>query len=62
MLHFFSLKEEKCKTIINSFKTIVPQKASIIRDNVIKIVKVENLVVGDIVLIKAGDKIPAVNH
>lgn len=37
----------------------MPQKARVIRDSVIMIVKVENLVAGDIVLLKAGDKVPA---
>lgn len=37
----------------------MPQKARIVRDGVIQVVQVENIVVGDIVLIKAGDKVPA---
>lgn len=37
----------------------MPQNARIVRDGVIQVVKVEDIVVGDIVLIKAGDKVPA---
>lgn len=37
----------------------MPQNARIVRDGVIQVVRVENIVVGDIVLIKAGDKVPA---
>lgn len=56
---FAFYQEEKCKQIIESFRKIVPQKAKIVRDGVIQVVQVENIVVGDIVLIKAGDKVPA---
>jgi sodium/potassium-transporting ATPase subunit alpha len=57
---FFSFyQEEKCKVIINSFKKIVPNKATVVRDNVIMVVKVENIVIGDIVQLRAGDKVPA---
>ena len=56
---FFYDKDEKCKTVIQSYNQIAPQRATVIRDNVIKIVKVENIVVGDIVQIKAGEKVPA---
>ncbi|CAF0971223.1 unnamed protein product [Brachionus calyciflorus] len=56
---FSFYQEEQCKNIIKSFQNIVPQKARVIRDGVIMIVKVENIVVGDIVLLKAGDKVPA---
>ena len=55
----FWVQEEKCKQIIESFRKIVPQHARIVRDGVIQVVKVEDIVVGDIVLIKAGDKVPA---
>jgi len=57
---FFSFyQEQKCKMIINSFKKIVPNKATVVRDNVIMVIKVENIVIGDIVQLKAGDKVPA---
>ena len=45
--------------IINSFKKFVPNKATVVRDNVIMVIKVENIVIGDIVQLKAGDKVPA---
>ncbi|KAL4470819.1 hypothetical protein ABPG73_000079 [Tetrahymena malaccensis] len=49
----------KSEALLNSFKSFIPQKSTVLRDGQIKNIESIRLVVGDIVLIKAGEKIPA---
>ncbi|KAL4447137.1 hypothetical protein ABPG74_013989 [Tetrahymena malaccensis] len=49
----------KSEALMDSFKNFIPQNSTVIRDGTIKIVNAINLVVGDVVMIKAGEKIPA---
>ncbi|KAL4479697.1 hypothetical protein ABPG73_017918 [Tetrahymena malaccensis] len=49
----------KSEAIMDSFKNFIPQNSTVIRDGNIKTVPAVSLVVGDIVLVKAGEKIPA---
>ena len=44
---------------MESFKKLVPQEATVLRNGDKLSVNAVNLVVGDIVFVKAGDRIPA---
>lgn len=44
---------------METFRCLVPEDATVIRDGVQKAIGVANLVVGDVVTISAGQKIPA---
>ncbi|XP_030246718.1 sodium/potassium-transporting ATPase subunit alpha-like, partial [Drosophila navojoa] len=57
---FFSyFQEHKSSAIMDSFKNLVPQFATVIREGEINTVAAEDLVVGDIVEVKFGDRVPA---
>ncbi|XP_044134056.1 potassium-transporting ATPase alpha chain 2-like [Bufo gargarizans] len=56
---FAYYQEAKSTNIMAGFKNMVPQQALILRDGKRIEMLAENLVVGDIVFIKGGDKIPA---
>ncbi|XP_023103617.2 sodium/potassium-transporting ATPase subunit alpha-4 isoform X3 [Felis catus] len=51
--------EAKSSKIMESFKNMVPQQALVIRDGEKIQINVENVVVGDLVEVKGGDRIPA---
>lgn len=53
------IQEDKAKKALDSIKNLLPLKASVIRDGNRGEVPAELLVPGDIVLLKAGDKVPA---
>lgn len=57
LIGFF--QERKAGKIFESLKKILKIQARIIRENKEKIVDAENLVPGDIVVLTAGDKVPA---
>ena len=44
---------------MESFKNLVPQYATVVRDSQKHTIPAEELVVGDIVEVKGGDRIPA---
>ncbi|XP_076802406.1 sodium/potassium-transporting ATPase subunit alpha-3-like isoform X2 [Clavelina lepadiformis] len=52
-------QESKSSKIMESFKNMVPQHALVIRDGEKSQILAENLVLGDIVEVKGGDRIPA---
>nr|XP_056716912.1 potassium-transporting ATPase alpha chain 2 [Euleptes europaea] len=56
---FAYYQEAKSTNIMASFKKMIPQQALVIRDSEKKEVPADLLVVGDIVEIKGGDRIPA---
>ncbi|XP_006116678.1 potassium-transporting ATPase alpha chain 2-like [Pelodiscus sinensis] len=56
---FAYYQEAKSTNIMASFSKMIPQQALIIRDGEKKEVSAEQLVVGDVVEIKGGDRIPA---
>uniref|UniRef100_A0A8D0DGN5 Sodium/potassium-transporting ATPase subunit alpha n=1 Tax=Salvator merianae TaxID=96440 RepID=A0A8D0DGN5_SALMN len=56
---FSYYQEAKSSKIMESFKDMVPQKALVIRDGEKMHVNAEYLVVGDLVEVKGGDRIPA---
>ncbi|XP_077115951.1 potassium-transporting ATPase alpha chain 2-like [Ranitomeya variabilis] len=56
---FAYYQEAKSTNIMAGFKNMVPQQALVLRDGKRKEMIAENLVTGDIIFIKGGDKIPA---
>ncbi|KAL4501125.1 hypothetical protein ABPG73_013863 [Tetrahymena malaccensis] len=49
----------KSEALMESFKNFLPQQCTVIRDGENKSIDALKLVVGDVVLVKAGEKIPA---
>lgn len=56
---FSYLQDAKSAAIMDSFKNLVPQKAMVVRDGQKYDINSEDLVLGDLVEVKGGDKIPA---
>ncbi|XP_076291776.1 sodium/potassium-transporting ATPase subunit alpha [Lasioglossum baleicum] len=56
---FSHFQESKSSRIMESFQQMVPQKATVLRDGEKRELCVAELVVGDIVLLETGDRVPA---
>lgn len=56
---FSYYQESKSSAIMESFKNLVPQYATVLRDGQKHTIPAEEVVVGDIVEVKGGDRIPA---
>lgn len=56
---FSYFQERKASNIMDSFKNLVPDQANVIRDGQTQTVLARELVVGDVVMVKGGDRIPA---
>lgn len=56
---FSYYQEAKSSKIMESFKDMVPQYALVLRDGEKRTMRAEELVVGDIVEVKFGDRVPA---
>nr|XP_020664733.1 sodium/potassium-transporting ATPase subunit alpha-2-like [Pogona vitticeps] len=56
---FSYYQEAKSSRIMESFKNMVPQQALVIRDGEKMLINAEKVVVGDLVEVKGGDRIPA---
>lgn len=56
---FSFTQETKSSAIMDSFNKLIPQSATVIRDGIKSEINSEQIVVGDIVEIKAGDRVPA---
>jgi len=56
---FSYYQEAKSSKIMESFKSMVPQYALVVRDNQKINVHAEELVVGDVIEVKFGDRVPA---
>uniref|UniRef100_A0A8C2L6D0 Sodium/potassium-transporting ATPase subunit alpha n=1 Tax=Cyprinus carpio TaxID=7962 RepID=A0A8C2L6D0_CYPCA len=56
---FSYYQEAKSSKIMDSFKNLVPQQALVIRNGEKKNINAEEVVVGDLVEVKGGDRIPA---
>ncbi|XP_078265380.1 sodium/potassium-transporting ATPase subunit alpha [Rhinoraja longicauda] len=56
---FSYYQEAKSSRIMDSFKNMVPQQALVIRDGEKSIINAEVVVLGDLVEVKGGDRIPA---
>jgi magnesium-transporting ATPase (P-type) len=52
-------QEAKSDQLMETFRAMIPESANVIRDGIIAPLKVENLVCGDIIRLKSGDKVPA---
>ncbi|MHA1294037.1 MAG: cation-translocating P-type ATPase, partial [Promethearchaeota archaeon] len=52
-------QEYKAEKSMESLKKLAPHYAKVRRDGIVKELSVENLVVGDIILVEEGDKFPA---
>ncbi len=53
------IQQYKAEKSIKELKKLLVLKTKVLRDGVLKIINAEDIVVGDIVLLKSGDKIPA---
>jgi len=56
---FSYYQEAKSNSIMDSFKNLVPQYANVIRNGEAITIRAEELTIGDIVMVKFGDRIPA---
>ena len=56
---FSYYQEAKSSAIMESFKNMVPQYATVIREGQKQIIKAEDIVMGDLIEVKGGDRIPA---
>jgi magnesium-transporting ATPase (P-type) len=52
-------QEAKSDELMAKFRALVPERAAIIRDGVTLLIPAEDIVVGDLIVLKSGDKIPA---
>lgn len=52
-------QEAKSDSLMEQFRAMVPQQTSVIRDGQLKNFPVSDLVLGDIIRLKSGDKVPA---
>ncbi|XP_067009295.2 sodium/potassium-transporting ATPase subunit alpha-like [Anabrus simplex] len=56
---FSHFQQRKSSQIMDSFKDMMPEFATVIRDGVKQVIPLQEVVIGDLVVIKGGDKIPA---
>nr|AAH54591.1 Atp1a1a.3 protein [Danio rerio] len=56
---FSYYQDAKSSRIMDSFRNLVPQKALVVRDGEKSVIDAEDVVVGDLVEVKGGDRIPA---
>ncbi len=56
---FSYYQDAKSSAIMESFKNLVPQFATVIRNGQTLTIPAEEVVVGDIIEVKGGDRIPA---
>jgi sodium/potassium-transporting ATPase subunit alpha len=52
-------QEAKSDSLMEQFRALVPEAASVLRDGILKPVETSELVIGDIIRLKSGDKVPA---
>jgi sodium/potassium-transporting ATPase subunit alpha len=56
---FSYFQERKASNIMDSFKNMVPDQANVIRDGSTQTILAKTVVVGDLIMVKGGDRIPA---
>jgi len=56
---FSYFQERKASNIMDSFKNMVPDQANVLRNGETTTILAKELVIGDIVFVKGGDRIPA---
>ena len=52
-------QEAKSDSLMEKFRAMVPAQASVIRDGVMKPTDASEIVIGDLIRLKSGDKVPA---
>ncbi|CAO3698712.1 hypothetical protein G6F70_003584 [Rhizopus microsporus] len=52
-------QEQKSQALLDSFLNMVPAKCMVIRDGKMQQIDAVNLVIGDVVMVRMGDKVPA---
>jgi sodium/potassium-transporting ATPase subunit alpha len=52
-------QEAKSDTLMEQFRALVPEQAQVVRDGSLQPIDATQLVIGDIIRLKSGDKIPA---
>lgn len=52
-------QEAKSDSLMEKFRAMVPAQASVIRDGVMKPTEASQIVIGDLIRLKSGDKVPA---
>lgn len=52
-------QEAKSDSLMEQFRALVPEASSVVRDGVMKPLDTTQLVIGDIIRLKTGDKVPA---
>eukprot|EP01136_Pigoraptor_vietnamica_P008329 Opistho-1_new@43511 len=53
------LQNRKSSAVMKGFENLLPQKCKVIRDGREQIIESETLVLGDVIVLAAGDKVPA---
>lgn len=56
---FSYFQERKASNIMDSFKNMVPDQANVVRDGQAQTILAKTVVVGDLIMVKGGDRIPA---
>ncbi len=52
-------QEAKSDSLMEKFRAMVPEKAAVIRDGVMRQLSATDIVIGDLLRLKSGDKVPA---
>lgn len=53
------MQEYKAETALKSLKKTIKPEAIVVRDGIQKVIETKNIAVGDVVVLKAGDNVPA---
>lgn len=56
---FAYYQESKSESMMATFKNMIPDEANVIRDGEMKSIPAQNLVIGDLIKLTPGDKVPA---
>jgi sodium/potassium-transporting ATPase subunit alpha len=56
---FAYYQESKSESMMASFKNMIPEEANVIRDGEMKSIPAQELVIGDLIKLNQGDKVPA---
>jgi sodium/potassium-transporting ATPase subunit alpha len=52
-------QEAKSDSLMEKFRAMVPEKCSVIRDGTMRPMSATDIVIGDLIRLKSGDKVPA---
>jgi len=56
---FYALVDWNANRIMKSIKSLIAHEAAVIRDGKQQIIQASDIVIGDVVLLNAGDRVPA---